>query len=169
MIENVIIRNMEENDKEKMLLIFNYFVRESYAAYCDFELNIQMFNKIFDQTKVVLIAETEEQIIGNGFVSKYNPFPNFCKTGVLTYFILPEYTGKGIGSMILNKLIKKGQEMGINNYLANISSHNSQSINFHLKHGFKQVGKFESIGSKFGKSVDIIWMQKIINENEEIK
>ena len=106
--------------------------------------------------------ETElERIIGFGYLSEFKPFSNFNQTGVLTYFILTEYTGKGLGTRIINELISFGKKEGITNYLAQISSKNKQSINFHKKHGFVEVGNFKEVGIKFNQKFDIIWMQKI--------
>jgi L-amino acid N-acyltransferase YncA len=93
-------------------------------------------------------------------IAPYKPFKNFNKTGVLSYFLYADYTGMGLGTRLLNELLSVGQKMGITNFLAHISSRNTQSINFHKKHGFEEVGRFKNIAVKFGEKIDIIWMQK---------
>ena len=50
--------------------------------------------------------------------------------------------------------------MGVDNLLANISSLNPPSLEFHRKHGFRECGRFEKILTKFGQDLDIVWMQK---------
>jgi len=160
------IREFEQNDLESMLLIFNQFAVSSYAVYCDFPLSLHQFSKLAEQIKIGLVIETGNKIVGFGYISPYKPFPNFSRTGVLTYFILPEYTGKGIGTLLYNKLIEEGLKAGITNYLANISSKNAQSINFHEKLGFEPVGLFKDVADKFGSSIDVVWVQKIYTPNE---
>ena len=112
------------------------------------------------KTKVFLVLETGNKVVGFGFVASYNPFKSCNHVGVLTYFILPEYTGKGLGTKLFNQLISKGKDLGITNYLAHISSRNEQSLNFHKKHGFQEVGRFKDMSVKLGESIDMVWVQK---------
>lgn len=67
-------------------------------------------------------------------------------------------------TQILKQFIIEGKELGISNLLANISSLNEGSINFHKKHGFRECGRFKNIGRKFEKDFDVIWMQLYLNE-----
>jgi phosphinothricin acetyltransferase len=145
---------------EAILAVFNSFVRDSFAAYCESELTCEQFEKLLAQARIILTLRNGETTIGFGYISSYRPLPNFDHTGVLTYFILAEYTGKGYGSELLTQLFAKGKEMGITNYLAHISSRNEQSLNFHKKHGFKEVGRFKDVAKKFGELIDVVWVQK---------
>jgi len=33
-------------------------------------------------------------------------------------------------------------------------------IEFHLKNGFRECGRFMKVGRKFGEDFDVVWMQK---------
>ena len=112
------------------------------------------------EAKVYLIIEISWEVIGFGLIAPYRPYKNFDRTGVLTYFILPEYTGRGLGTKLLNELILAGQKIGITNYLAHISSQNAQSLNFHKKNGFEEVGGLKKVAVKFNKFIDVVWVQK---------
>jgi phosphinothricin acetyltransferase len=50
--------------------------------------------------------------------------------------------------------------MEITSLLANISSRNRQSLEFHLRNGFRECGRFLKVGHKFGEAFDVVWMQK---------
>ena len=90
----------------------------------------------------------------------YNPMPAFARTAEVTYFIHPDYTGKGLGKMLLDFLEKGAGEKNITNFMANISSLNPGSIRFHQKNGFVECGRFKNIGMKNGQEFDTVWMQK---------
>ena len=160
MENNYTIRDFHQSDIDEILEIFNIFARTSSAVYSEYELEKDQFEKLLEPVKRILILQNGKKVIGFGFIDSYKPFPNFDHTGVLTYFIKPEYTGNGLGTKLLNKLILTGKEKGITNYLAHISSKNIQSLKFHKKHGFEEVGKFKNIGMKFCEPFDVIWMQK---------
>jgi len=70
--------------------------------------------------------------------------------------------GKGIGTKALKLLEEDGRNMGIKQILANISSYNEQSIEFHRKNGFLECGRFLNIGKKNGNNFDVVWMEKEI-------
>ena len=163
MNNEVIIRNKKEEDAEKILEVVNSFVKDSFAAYSDEYYSPSIVDEWSKKAKVFLVLETGNEIIGFGFVASYKPFKSCNHVGVLTYFILPEYTGKGLGTKLFNQLISKGKELGVTNYLAHISSKNEQSLNFHKKHGFQEVGRFKDMSVKLGESVDMVWVQKQFN------
>jgi phosphinothricin acetyltransferase len=162
--DNITIRDFEKSDLDELRAVFNSFVRDSYAAYPESELSGEQFNKLLAQAKIILTLQAGERTIGYGYISSYKPLANFDHTGVLSYFILADYTGMGYGSVLLNELFSRGKEIGITNYLAHISSRNEQSLNFHKKHGFKEVGRFRNAAKKFGQAIDVVWVQKQMEE-----
>lgn len=157
---NAIIRDMTETDGPSITAIFNYFSGNSFAVYTDKEMGMEIFHKFKTNASVFLVLEIEEKPVGFGLIQPYNPYDNCRQTGMLTYFILPEYTGKGFGSKILEKLIERGNEIGITNLLAHINSKNTQSLEFHKKHGFHECGRFRNVGTKFNESFDVVWVQR---------
>ncbi len=163
MEKDIIIRDFANSDIEGLIRVFNYFAINSFAVYSESPLTAEHFNLMIAQTRIALVIENEKQIIGFGYISKFKPFPNFDGTGLLTYFILPEFTGKGIGKNLFNTLITRGREIGISNYLVHISSKNEQSLQFHKKMGFNETGLFKNVAKKFGELFDIVWMQKQYN------
>jgi len=52
--------------------------------------------------------------------------------------------------------------MGISSILASISSRNEESIAFHRSLGFRECGRLEAIGRKWGKVFDVVWMQRML-------
>ena len=163
MHNEVIIRTKKEEDAKKILEVVNSFVKYSFAAYSDEYYPPSIVDEWSKKAKIFLVLETGKEVVGFGFVASYKPFKSCNHVGVLTYFILPEYTGKGLGTKLINQLISKGNDLGVTNYLAHISSRNEQSLNFHKKHGFQEVGRFKDMSVKLGESVDMVWVQKQIN------
>lgn len=157
------IREFIDGDQLAIIDIFNYFIRESFAAYLENEVNLQFFNTLKGAAKVFFVLEADKKIVGFSFIKPYLNYENFNHTGALTYFILPQYTDKGLGTRMLNSLIKAARAKKISHLLAHISSRNHQSLRFHKKHGFEECGRLKGIGRKFNEPFDVIWLQKIID------
>ena len=83
-----------------------------------------------------------------------------------TIYIHPKFIGKGIGSLLLRKLIEKSKKINkIKSIIAVIGEKNSKSsIKIHKKNGFKVVGKLKKVGYKKKQWVNTIDMQKLVNE-----
>ena len=59
------------------------------------------------------VIEHRTGIVGFGLIKPVLPFPAFMATGMLTYFILPEFTGKGLGNRLLERLTVEAKKIGM--------------------------------------------------------
>ncbi len=173
-LKPLVIREATPQDTQEMLEIFNYYVNNSFAAYLEIPVGPEFFKTSHDEGELnksehfpFYVMEENNRVIGLGALKPYLPFPNFQHTGVVSYFILPEYTRKGLGVKLLDFLCQDAKKRNMKSILANVSSKNQASLNFHLKHGFVECGRFKDIGTKFGKYFDIVWFQKFREENSE--
>jgi len=159
------IRPAADTDKEAVVSIFNYYVETGTAAFPEIKLGAQLFDYLKTMTlgnSFYVIEETNGQIVGFGLLHAFNRFSTFAAAAELSYFIMPEHTAKGLGSLMLEKLISDSRRMGIDNLLAEISSENRESLNFHLKNGFAEAGRLKMVGKKLGRKFDVVWMQRFI-------
>ena len=161
------IREARDSDKRQIVDVFNYHVKNSFAAYPETEVNLGFFDALSKMAKgfPFLVIEVDQRVVGFGLVRPYHNYETFKRTGLLTYFLLPEYTGLGWGSELLDRLVREAVARGMDNLLASISSRNEQSLAFHRKHGFVECGRLRDVGVKFGKSFDVVWMQKRVERS----
>lgn len=159
------INPLSAEDREPIMDIFNYYVENSFAAYPDVRLPYQAFDMILGMCEgypAGALRDRDGTVIGFGMLRAHNPMPAFAHTAEITYFIHPDHTGKGFGTVLLDFLEKGAKEKGITNILANISSLNPGSIAFHGKNGFEECGRFRKAGKKKGQEFDTLWMQKML-------
>ena len=71
------------------------------------------------------------------------------------YFIQDKYTGIGAGGFALRRLEEEAKKL-----LADISTENEKSIEFHKRNGFRECGRLPDIGKKFGRSFGIVYLIK---------
>ncbi|WP_432735992.1 GNAT family N-acetyltransferase [Maridesulfovibrio sp. FT414] len=157
------IRPISSEDRKAIMDIFNYYIENSYAAYPENSLPYQAFDMLLKMAEGFPHGTIEDQngkIWGFGMLRTHNPMPVFSQTAEVTYFIHPDCTGKGLGYNLLCFLEKGAVEKGIKNILANISSLNVKSIDFHKKNGFVECGRFRNVAKKKGQIFDTVWMQK---------
>jgi L-amino acid N-acyltransferase YncA len=159
------ISQISNEDRKEIMDIFNHYVVNSFAAYPENKLPYQSFDMFLEMSSGFPTGSIKDQngkIVGFGMLRTHNPIPTFSQTAEVTYFIHPDHTGLGLGKMLLSFLEKGAVEKGITNILANISSLNPRSIEFHQKNGFMECGRFRKIGKKNCQEFDTVWMQKML-------
>ena len=159
------ISQISNEDRKAIMDIFNHYVENSFAAYPENKFPYQAFDMFLQMSSGFPTGSIRDQngkIVGFGMLRTHNPMPTFSQTAEVTYFIHPDHTGVGLGKMLLSFLEKGAIEKGITNILANISSLNPRSIEFHQKNGFMECGRFRKVGKKNGQEFDTVWMQKML-------
>jgi phosphinothricin acetyltransferase len=154
---------MEESDREPVIDLFNYYIRNSFAAYPEEPVSYGFFDHFLKTTRnypSAVARDRDGKLAGFGMLRPYNPMPVFARTAEITYFLRPDCTGRGLGTSILTQLEAEGKDRGIATILAGISSKNEGSIRFHQKNGFIECGRFRDVGQKKGILFDTVWMQK---------
>ena len=70
--------------------------------------------------------------------------------------------GKGIGKVLLSELIQLAKTQNLHTMIGVIDSENTNSIDFHKKFGFENVGFIKESGFKFDRWLHSVFMQKIL-------
>ena len=155
--------SMKEEHRKAVIDVYNYFIENTFAAYPEEKVEYEFFDYFLGMTRgypAIVVKSDGGEVVGFAFLSAVNLSETFQKTAGISYFILPEYTRHGIGRSILDRFEAEAAEMEIVTLLAHISSQNADSVKFHARNGFVECGRFQDVGTKFGRSFDVIWMQK---------
>ncbi|MGD9808464.1 MAG: N-acetyltransferase family protein [Deferribacterales bacterium] len=160
---SVIMREIRQGDAEEFMEIVNYYIRNTFNAYPEHEMELKWFDVLYDDFKdypnICVYDEDKGRLAGYMYMRAYRKFSCFDRTAEITYFISPEYTGQGYGSKMLTHAIAEAKKKGIKVILAHISSLNEGSLRFHEKHGFEKCGHFKNAVEKNGTVFDTVWMQ----------
>jgi L-amino acid N-acyltransferase len=162
LIDDVEIRPVRDSDSEAVIAVFNHYASTGYAAYPDQPVTGHFYEYLREGNFSFYVLEAPKGVVGFGLTKPFLPFPAFSKCCMLTYFILPEYMNRGLGSWLLDRLATDAKKLGLVMMVANMASKNEASVSFHRKNGFEESGRLRNVGTKFGESFDVIWMQKEI-------
>ncbi len=163
-----IFETMSESHRQAVIDIFNHHVQHSFAAYPDQPVGYQFFDRFLEMSRgyPALAVKAGPEVVGFGFLRPFHPAGTFQRTAEVTYFIMPEHTRQGLGTAMLDFFAEQAAKLGIDSFLASVSSRNRESLQFHLKNGFKECGRLARVSRKFGQDVDVVWLQKLLPEAE---
>ncbi len=159
------IEPISSEDREEIVEIFNFYVENSFAAFPENRVPMGFFSVLMEACRgypAFAARGTDGRVRGFAFLRPHHPMPAFTSTAEITIFIHPEYRGRGIGRSLVDRLVDEAKKMGISSILAGISSRNEGSIAFHERLGFRECGRFEAIGRKWGEAFDVVWIQRML-------
>jgi len=159
------ISAITNEDQKSIIDIFNHYVEHSFAAFPESPLPYEAFDIFLQMSKGLAsgaLKDPSGKLLGFGMLRPFHPMPAFSRTAEVTYFMDPDYTGKGLGKDLLRFLETTARPKGILTLLAHISSLNTASIHFHRNNGFIECGRFKRVGRKKGRVFDSVWMQKML-------
>jgi phosphinothricin acetyltransferase len=70
--------------------------------------------------------------------------------------------GHGIGRALVTELIERAKAMQKHVMIAGIDADNAASIGLHQSLGFRVVGHFHEVGFKFGRWLDLVFLERAI-------
>lgn len=85
-------------------------------------------------TGYCFVAETNEEIVG--FILAYETLPFHGTISIRYIGVNPKYQGKGIGLLLIKKIIEKAKENNIGVIRSLINTDNQPSIKLHKNAGF---------------------------------
>ena len=107
-----------------------------------------------------LIVKNGDEVVG---YARYFPFrsgPGYAHVAEYSIALTQAARGTGIASDLLNALCDMALNDAKTQLIGAVSHDNPTAIKFHLNNGFQQVGHLPDVGQKWGKSLDLILMQK---------
>jgi L-amino acid N-acyltransferase len=160
------IRPVTESDLVAINDIYNHYVLHSTCTYQEVPERIEDRRRWFSrhgEKHPVIVAESGRQVVGWGSLSAYHPRSAYRYTVEDSIYIHHEHQGCGIGSLVLQELIVRARDLGHRAIVAGIDGEQPASVALHTKFHFEKVGHFKRLGFKFGRWLDVIYMELMLD------
>lgn len=159
------IRPADLGDVEAITAIYNDAVLNSVAT---FDMQPKTLDdrrawlEAHDRQHPVLVAILDGRVAGWASVSKFADRPAYAITGELSVYVNQQFRGQGIGRGLMEAVIEAARQVGLHTIISRITGGNDVSIHLHESLGFGAVGTMREVGSKFGRLLDLVVMQKML-------
>jgi phosphinothricin acetyltransferase len=163
----MLIRDALETDLPALRDIFNDAVLNTTAIWMDNVVDLANRQAWFvaraQQGYPILVAENAAgEVVGYASFGDWRPFDGFCHTVEHSVYIRADQRGKGLGPLLLAALIERAKACDKHVMVAAIESGNAASIRLHQRLGFAITGQMPQVGCKFGRWLDLTFMQLIL-------
>ncbi|WP_420537782.1 GNAT family N-acetyltransferase [Ketogulonicigenium vulgare] len=153
-----------ESDLPAIVAIFNDAVVNTTAIWSDVLATVEARKTWMEQRRAggfpVFVAKNEaDEVVGFASYGPYRPFDGFRLTVEHSVYVRPDQRGKGVGGKLLDALITHARGAGLHVMVGGITADNAASIALHERRGFAQVGLLPQVGVKFGRWLDLAFLQ----------
>ena len=111
----------------------------------------------------IIVAENNGEVVGFGMYSEFRFREAYKFTVEHSVYVNQTNQGLGIGKLLLTELIQLAKKQGLHTMIGVIDAENQNSIDFHHQFGFKTVGIIKESGFKFGRWLDSVFVQLILD------
>ena len=169
----IAIRQARIGDVPGILSIYNEVIASSTAIYIDEQVTLENREAwLREQHKrgypVLIATHGDGAILGFcSFGDWRGAWPGYRFTVEHSVHVRSDRRGAGIGRKLVQAVFPYARALDKHVMIGAIDASNDASIKFHGRLGFRQVAHFREVGFKFGRWLDLVFMQRVLDTSPE--
>lgn len=161
-----LIRPATVDDLPAILAIYNHAVLHTTASY-DLEPSTLAQRRAWFETRAaqgfpVLVAEGDGVVAAFGAYGAFRDRPGYRHTVEHSIYVDAAQRRQGLGRAVLAELIAMARAEGRHAMVGGIDAESEASLRLHADLGFVEVGRLREVGHKFGRWLDVVFMQLLL-------
>jgi L-amino acid N-acyltransferase YncA len=160
-----VFEEISEKHLPEVREIYNHYVLNTTCTFNTHALSLdEMKRMVFfdDQRYKTFVLTEDNSVCGYVFLKPHSEREAYDKTAEVTVYLKPGLIGKGLGSMCIRYIEKHAKVNAFHALLAVICGENEKSIRLFERNGYKKCAHYREIGEKFGRFLDVVVYQKIL-------
>ena len=165
----VVIRPAERRDVAAITALQNALLATTAVEWTDAEHTVaereQWLRHQHDRGHPVLVADDGGEVVGFAAYGDFRDsakWPGYRLTVEHTIHVARSHWGAGVGRFLMEALIAHAEGAGKHVMVAAIDADNVGSIRFHEQLGFVEVGRLPEVGTRFGRWLTLVLLQRTI-------
>jgi phosphinothricin acetyltransferase len=158
------IRAAIGEDAEAIAAIYAHHVLHGTAS---FELEPPSGGDWRDKIETVLgrgwpflVVEADGEVVAYAYATQFRDRPAYAYTCENSVYVRADRLGRGIGRQLLDALVAAARNAGFRQMIAVVGGGEPASVALHRACGFREAGRMQSVGCKFGRWLDTVYMQR---------
>jgi phosphinothricin acetyltransferase len=169
-VEDIVIRPAVPADVAAIARIYNQAVEHSTATFDTEPETTQDRERWFEEHTApqhpVLVAELDGDVVGWASLSRYSTRCAYIATAEASAYVDEAHTGRGIGRRLSEALLEAGRAGGVHAVIVRICTENVASLALSRRLGYFEVGVMREVGMKFGRLLDVMVLEKLLNDGD---
>ncbi len=166
-----LFRRATAGDAQAIDAIYNHYVRTSTATLDLDESTIasrlRWIEDHGDAYPAIVVLGDSGEVIGWGSISPFKPRAGYAGSIEITAYVAPDMLGRRLGEALFVELERLAVELGYHVVVSIVTAENTASVDLALRLGYREVGRLREIGRKFGRLLDVVFLEKILGTSED--
>jgi phosphinothricin acetyltransferase len=169
----MLIRDATDADLSAISDLYNALIPSSTATWTETLTTLteraDLLARQREEGMPVLVADDGGEVAGFTAYEHFRgegKWPGYRATAELSIHVRESHWGRGVGRSLIEALIERAQNAGIHVLVAAIDGENEASLRFHERLGFVEVGRMPQTGQKFGRWLDLVLVQRIVDSRD---
>lgn len=153
------IRPVEPRDIPALTDIYNHYIIHTTVSFETEPVTVAEMTRRVEQisaTHPYLVHETDGTVDGYCYAHPWKERAAYRGTLETTVYLADGSQHRGIGRALMERLIADCRAADARALIACITGENDASVALHRRLGFRQVARFEKVGLKFGRLLDVL-------------
>jgi L-amino acid N-acyltransferase YncA len=165
----VTIRDAADADLQGLVDIYNDVIATSTAVFSAQPVSLddrrQWWQARIAQGYPVIVATDAHGVAGFATFGDFRSWPGYRHTVEHSVHVRKDRRGQGVGTELITALLPLATAMGKHVMIAGVDAANTGSIRLHERLGFERVGYLPQVGHKFGRWLDLVFLQRRLNDD----
>lgn len=164
-----LIRPATASDLGAIRDIYNYYVSRSTCTFQiepDTEVKRLAWFRDRSPAHPVIVAEAASEVVGWAALSPWIPRCAYARTVEASVYIRHDLHRCGVGRALLLDLIERARSLGHHTLIGGACTEQVASLGLQAALGFEQMACFRQVGHKFGRWLDVAYMQFFLNSKD---
>jgi len=163
------IRDAESRDLPQILAIYNDVIATSTAVYSTEPVALAERSEWFEQRRrrgfPVLVAAEGDGVLGfSSFGEFRGAWAGYRYSVEHSVHVRADTRGRGVGRDLVAALFPLAAALGKHVMIGAVDAANDGSLRFHERLGFERVGHFREVGRKFDRWLDLVFVQRFLDQ-----
>ncbi len=162
------IRPATTEDLPSVREIYNHYVLNSSVTFDEKAVTLTELRRKFAISEklampYLVAVNPRGNLLGVAWVFPWQGNTASRRAVELSIYLGPAATGKGLGKVLLERLLDESKAAGIKEVLAVIADKGAEaSIQMHKKFGFKETGRMGRVGYKLDRWLGTVTLRKVL-------
>lgn len=158
------IRDVTEEDADAIAAIYAHHVLHGVASY-DIEPpteadTLAKIERVREAGWPFMVAEIDGGVVGYAYATQLRDRAGYRYTAEDSIYVHHDFVGRRIGKALLTELLRRAAANDFRTMIAVVGGAEPASVALHASLGFEIVGRLKSVGFKFGRWLDTVYMQR---------
>lgn len=162
-MNTLVLRDASTRDAATICRIYNPYILESCISFEEIPVDAAIISRRIQDCQDAglpwLVAELDGEVLGYAYASRWRARSAYRHAVEGSVYLAPAAQGRKLGSLLYQALIQRLREGGLHTLIGGIALPNAASEGLHRSLGFREVARFEQVGWKFGRWLDVAYWQ----------